>query len=552
MPAGTNAGGQLNLYIFEVVCITRDPFTDIEKVVTVGIHPLVVVPATITTVDTSRTAVVQTSSDSVVTRAGRAFRRMQMAGSWGVESTGLLPYIGTGEVRAQRFLNEVVRMSDAIEKKQVDECVNILTGTPLIKLLLAPYYAQPENSVFAINFYDFWHDRKFQAVLRSYQDTLGKFSATGLINYSMSIEECGPLVTGSNASRVLGALFDGLTTWNQFNQVLESYNVQVLVNSAFAVAGIGLTQLDRSLDAVVSQIDAVTGLLGGFQDSSNDSLTSFLATSAECDGFAEDVKDALDNMRQPRVDANATKAGWDASADADAAQRNLWLSDRMDELDDLQDSLRWQQVAGVLFGMSRADYRRYVSAGGSEDAARRVRGSMPHAVDEFDTEGGLEDLYGISFDDILARNDLDPDDALLPGRILEIPRDIDGQRGGRILDLPTFGSHVGRDAWGSDATPELEVDEDGDIIVIDGPELLIQGVDWLVEDNQDDLARIANDVPDIAVPASLRARMTSLLLTDARISSVDDVDVTAEDDGLVVEVVATAINGGTIDTGART
>jgi LysM domain len=579
MPAGTNAGGQLNLLLFEVVAVTKDPLTGATLVATVGIHPLVRVPAQIAYSSTSRTAVTQTIGGAQTHRAPRTFLRCQMSGNWGVESVGLLPYIGTGEVRAQRFYNEVVCMSDAIERADVDACVNILTGTPLIKLLLAPYYAQPDHTSFAINFYDLWSGRKFQAVVRQFQETRAfrNGAGAGNIGYQMVIEEAGPIVLGSTATGILSVLFDGLTIWGDVNAVLESYNVQTVVNSALAIGSLLTTQVERTRDAVVSQIDAVTGLLGGASSSSNEALVSFLSDCRSLADTADQIAEAIDNARTPSVDAPQGGVEWSganpdlpayprgpttpsrtrrrsaAAPDPDAFSSSfraaLDESDALDAAEALAEAARWQRVAGKLFGFGPEEYAQLLASGGD---LPRILGSLPYTVTDVDTIDAIEQLFGVEFDVVLAWNRLTPDEALVAGTVLQIPTSVTATQARRVEGLPVFGSQLGQAAWGADLSVDLRA-QDGALVVVRGQEALLQGIDWLVEDHQDELLSFANALPFAGRTAGLAQKVRDIVGLDKRIVSVDDVRIDLDDTTSAVHIAATAtvINGGTVVVGNR-
>lgn len=576
IPAGQNASGQLNLFLFEVVGITRDPDTGKETVFQVGVHPLVVVPNSIRYSWSSRTTVVQTIGGSQVTRAPRGFRQLQLAGDWGVQSVGILPYIGTGEVRAKRFADEVVAMSDAIEKKDVDGLVNILTGTPGLKLLLARYYARPDDTSFAINFYDLWNDRKFQCVIRNYTDTRlsRRGGATGNIGYTMAIDEAGPIVTGAPGTAILNALFNGLGTWSDINAVLETYTVGAIVNSTFAIGGIAVAQLLRTRDAVVEQIESVTGLLGGFQSSTNDNLNQFLANASELNESAERIIAAGEAARTPQTDGPKGGVAWGSDnpdlpsgfgADASSAARaagtstdafaNEFLlamdeSDVLDDLEDLADAAKWQLVAGKLFGYSTEEYRRLLSSGG-RDTTRRISGTIPYTVEDSDTPESIEERFGCDFDELLAWNNLTPDEALISGLRLEIPVTTASVGGKRFAGLPVFGSQFGQDAWGVDLDLELRVDTDGGLLTIAGEDALVQGANWLIEEAQTELLAFANAIPEKGRVPALKAKVSALLLVDKRITAVEDVTVTIDlEGGVRINSTTTAINGGIVDLGS--
>lgn len=576
MPAGDNANGNLNLLLFEVLGITRDPDSGKETVFQVSVHPLVVAPNLIQYNHNSRTSVVQTIGGSQVSRAPRAFRQVRLAGDWGVQSVGILPYVGTGEVRAQRFVDEVVGMSDALEKGEVNALIKRFSGTPFLKLKLGKYFAQPDDTMFAINFYDLWNDRKFQAVVRNYVDTrtARRGGATGNIGYTMAVEECGPIVTGAAGTALLNKLFNGLGTWGDINAALETYTAQSLVNSAFAINGIAAAQLLRTRDAVVGQIEAVTGLLGGFSSSTNDNLNQFLANAAELERTTQDLISAAEAMRIPTADApkggvawssrnpdlpDATVEGPDANlaeiARANTAFQDEFLqamdeSDALDGLEDLAESARWQGVAGKLFGYSVAEYQRLLSSGG-RDTKRRISGTIPHTVGDADTAETIEDLYGVDFDEVLSWNDLTPDEALVAGRQIDVPVTTATASGKRFASLPVFGSQFGTDAWGVDLDLDLRVDTDGGLLTVSREDALIQGANWLIEEAQDEILQFANAIPEVGRIPALRAKVEALLLVDKRIEAIEDVTVTIDPEaGVRISSTTRAINGGIVEVGA--
>ena len=576
MPAGQNANGNLNLILFELLGITRDPDSGKETVFQVSVHPLVVAPNLIQYNHNSRTTVVQTIGGSQVSRAPRAFRQVRLAGDWGVQSVGILPYVGTGEVRAQRFADEVVAMSDALEKGEVNALIKQFSGTPFLKLKLARYFAQPDDTMFAINFYDLWNDRKFQAIVRNYVDTrtARRGGATGNIGYSMAVEEAGPLVVGAPGTALLNKLFAGLSVWGDINAALETYTAQSLVNSAFAVNGIAAAQMLRTRDAVVGQIEAVTGLLGGFSSSTNDNLNQFLANAAELDRTAQELITAAEAMRVPTTDAPKGGVAWSSpnpdlpdgtveGVDANLAEiartntsfQNEFLnamdeSDVLDGLEDLSESARWQLVAGKLFGYSTAEYQRLLSSGG-RDTKRRITGTVPHTVGDADTAETIEELYGVDFDEVLAWNDFTPDEALVAGRRIDVPVTTATVSGKRFASLPVFGSQFGEDAWGVDLDLELRVDTDGGLLTVSGTDALIQGANWLIEEAQDEIIQFANAIPERGRIPALKAKVEALLLIDKRIEAIEDVDVTiTPEGGVVIKSTTTAINGGIVEIGA--
>ena len=220
---GNNAGGNLNLFLFEVGMITRDPSGILPDLVqTVSIQPMVVVPTSIAYTDESRSTITETHQDSIITKAGRKPRRVQMAGNFGVESRGLGLFIGTGQLRFEKFWHEVVRLPDATNQHQVDDAKNVFRS-PFLNLSLKPY--NPERTSFYINFFDFWNDVQFEAQIPSFnfRREHRNGGASGLVPYNLNLTEAGPIVTGSLASTIINGLFQALTAWDDINELLKSY-----------------------------------------------------------------------------------------------------------------------------------------------------------------------------------------------------------------------------------------------------------------------------------------------------------------------------------------
>lgn len=550
MPIGVNAGGNLNIFMFEVGFLDVNDDTGNGQPFTVGIHPLVVAPQSIQYTDMSRSPIVQTAGGAIKTTSGRALRTVDMQGTFGVESRGLALYIGNGETRFQRFYNEVVRMGEALNNDQVQESVDILRGTPFLPLLLLPY--NPEKHVPYINFYDFWNERQFAVTIKSWRDSRhhARGGASGLVHYQMQIMEEGPIVTGSFGSALIGALFNGLTTWAALNDLLKSYTLSAIFNSAAAFGGIFVTQFGDTLSAVQGQIDSVTALVGGFaaQQGSNDALASYFTQTAALDTAAEALIDSLTNIKPPEADTEAGAVGW-SSQDGEGGNAGMDTSDQIDGLEDVADAARFQQAAGVFFGWDRGSYQEYVSGRSDGGRGNDIAGTIDYVVGPTDTEATISLRFGISWDRILEVSDLGPDEALLEGATIQIPQ-LRGRGSQTINGLPTFGSHVGRDAWGQDLPVDLAA-SDGRHVVIREDELLIQGSEWLIDAFATPLLDTIDRVPALVQEQFITAQLQRAMLSDKRISSVDRIDFdTDESTGAAsLSVTMTAINGGTIQTG---
>ena len=91
---------------------------------------------------------------------------------------------------------------------------------------------------------------------------------------------------------------------------------------------------------------------------------------------------------------------------------------------------------------------------------------------------------------------------------------------------------------------------DGRLQVAEADEAITQGIDWIVADHADRILAAASEVPEVGLVPYLRATVTGLIAGDRRISSVDQVTITRDPAtaSITMDVVATAINGATVDT----
>jgi LysM repeat protein len=550
MPVGQNAGGNLNIYLFEVGMITRDDNGG-ETVKVASIHPLLVAPRDVAYTDQSASPVMQTTGGSIMTTSGRNLRSVQLNGTFGVDSRGLAIYIGTGEVRHERFYNEVVRMSEALSSDDVNEAINDLTGTPFIRLLVAPY--DPERTTFYINFYDFWYGRSFSAIIRSWQDSrhYDRGGASGLTHYQMTVEEVGPLVTGSLASTLIQALFAGLQLLNDISGVLESYTASAILDGLLAPFGILTSELAQLTQAFVGQIESVQGIMGGFFQQSavaQAGLADFFTTADAIAALGKRGGEEANTLAPSGFDSSGGSVGW-SDTEGEGSNFAVEASEAIEDLEDLADAAAFQKVAGVFFGQDRATYQSFISGQASGSTGPNIAGSTQYTVGPTDTEDTIAASFGIPFDDILDLNGLTPDEALLDGAVLTIPRKR--QRGSQRIDgLPTFGSHVGKAAWGADLTVDLQA-AGGDFVILKEEDVLVQGVEWLLAVFGDPVIELLDQAPPIIRTELLELRLKRMLTSDKRIASVDSLEVTV--DGATasyqIGVNLSAINGGLIRTG---
>ena len=587
MPIGAGNGGQLPLIMFELGMITRDPAGELPDLIrTIAVHPLVVVPSSIRYVDKTRSTVTETHGGSIVTKAGRALRQVSFSGSFGVVSRGLGLYVGTGDLRLKRFYHEIVRLSDAINKDQVDAEKDVFRS-PLLNLSLIPY--DPDKSSFFINYYDFWHDVEFEALVEAFD--FGKrareASATGLTTYNLQCKECGPIVTGGLGTTLINGLFQALTAWDSINEVITSYTLDVVASSLVDAGGIVVGQFVESIGAVKAQIDGATALVNGFADpfasiqaqvatiddgadtdpeldrpeesaagygaGSETGLASYLGANAYVVSSGTEILEAL-RLSAPSepIDTPGGSVEW-GELDGEGSIPGLDAIDQQEGLGTVIDAALFQQSVGALYGMDRQEYASFLASTGGGGREPTLGGTVEHTVTEWDTPQTLEQEFGVPWTSILKQNDLLPEEALIAGTRLLVPRQRAGGAGrsSQIEGLPVFGSHAGRAAWGSDLFADLRVDSNGALLVASGEDVLIQGIDWLIAQFGHELVAIANEAPPLVRETIVQKRVASILLSDRRITTIEQVTTSIAPDGaMAVAASIVAINGGTISTGA--
>jgi len=538
---------QLNWIVFQVGIVTTDPQTKLEVVTTAGIHPLVVKPRSIKYSDSSRTSVVQTMGGTAITKGGRALRSITMDGTFGVETRGLVGYVGTGDVRFRRFYNEVVRLSDALSSDDVQSCIDLLSGTPAIQALVSPF--QADRSVFFINFFDFWHGISCRIEAVSFDWEIGhqRGGASGLRHYNLRMQEAGPIREGGTGTEILAALMTILGTWDALNQAIASYTTTALLDSTFAGADVLVGQLSNTLEAVADQLQSVQALMGASQP---------LATTPGAVGTASFFANVTQMMQQARRIAEVLpspdfEAPRGRVADDTTGSAALDTAETQGALGDLLDAADFQLSAGVFFGQDRWSFRSWIASGGLQGVTPpNVGSSRTYYVRPADTPWQIEVNTGANWAQILEANGLTPDEALLNGRALQIPQARPKGPPG-LNGVATFGSHLGEAIWGLDLPLELEASTAGDLATVSSATVLEQGATFLIEQAADDLLREIGAVPPEVQSNYLAQRLSKTLLSDARIVGIENVTVVQEAVGLSIDIRCRAINGGEVTLGAQ-
>jgi hypothetical protein len=310
--------------------------------------------------------------------------------------------------------------------------------------------------------------------------------------------------------------------------------------SAEAVPGTSTTQTTTTTTAKTAS--------GGASDlatlEAQNAIATYFSTAASLAASASTV--ALDIASQ--VSAFDSETGQINYSDqlAEGGSEDLARWDEVTALLDFEEAALWQPVVGVLFGMDRPTYQAYIEAGGASSAsAPEVGGSIPYRVSDTDTPATIERAFGVTWQRVLSTNRLTPDEALYPGTLLNIPvLRARGEPG--IAGLPTFGSHVGRSAWGVDLAAELDGGgQDGDLLLVSEEDALQQGAEFIIDTFGAPLLKAIEQVPSQVKVAFIAQQLQRIFLSDERVESVEEVAVQIEDTKVDVQVRLRAINGTT-------
>lgn len=527
---------QRNQIVFEVG-VRRREATGLFTSRTLAIHPLAVKPDSVRIQDVSRSTREQTSITSQLTRGGRQLRTWAFTGTFGVDVRGAGLVLGTGEQRRQRFYEEVVRLPDASDVLQLHAYQSAPLKTPGLADILRG--VDPAVDQLYVNVYDFWNGIVFEGLVRSFSQTraAGRAAASGATWYDLTVEELGPLVADGIAGDVLVLFKDALVTWQTANDVVRSYNVDDLANALLdPLATTALQGVTESVRAVRSQVDGVTSVARG--GPASDAVTTFWQSTRDLEASAADLRASV-----RAEELQPSGQGWANFAQGDPTV--LRYQQRAD-LVALADAARFQRFAGSLLGLSDEQWQALLAG---TDSPRSSQGARTYTVSLGETGADIEQRTGVRWIDILAANNLLPQEAERPGTELRIPpgavltpRPIPG--------LPTLDSHTGTSAWGRDLTPDLAV-ANGRLVVIEGEDLLQQGIDILLSEFGEAIMAGASTVPSDYRAQYLAERVRQVLGSDPRVDAVSE--VTADLDGQGASVTLQAkiepINGSTVRVG---
>lgn len=561
---GINSNGQLNWFIFEVGYVRRDPLSELETVVPMAVHPLLVVPSEVSRSTSSRSAVTQSIGGLEVTRAGRTPWVYTLRGTFGVAPRGVPPFGGTGEERFRLFAREVVAFSDAASARDLARVRGLMSFgdeggfnlPPLGASLSTPGFLlgvqnfDPTKDTPYCNFYDLMNNQRFNCKIDAFDDAryARRGGATGLVHYTMRLSEAGDVVASRLVEAVLGNLLDGLALWSQVNTTIEAYQIPDMLAAQPGANEAALASIQQDLDTLRATIPDATDIVNARTSPSPQAragLAGYLGTAGQLADATEGTIAAISGTVPPGIDPPSGVIDWQ-SFSATTTSPVLDLLDDLDNMNEVAYAARFQVSAGAYFGLGRQTYAAIVSG---NDAASGVggvvTGARSYATQALDTPERIEAATGVPFERLLAINGLLPSEALFPGTRLQLP-ESDPTTLAVIAGLPVFDAHVGEAAWGRDLYPDL-LASDGDFAAVSGPAVLEQGVEWLFVDLDTQLSSALALAPGVPTSTVVSAHVSRLILSDRRFTSVDQVVVREDDATLRVGLRARAISSGYVN-----
>lgn len=554
MPIGVNAGNQLNVFVFEVVMVAPSVSSDLPPVVTpIAVHPLLVAPTTIQYTRSTRSTANRNMDGALHVKAGRNLDTIAFQGTFGSEFRGIGLYGGDGELRRRFFEKQVVALGDAINRTDIEEALGLFgtdVGASLAQQLPISTTASgdPTNSgYFAINLYDFYNRRFFQCQIVTYATTRAfrGGGASGVVPYSMTVREIGPIVAASDVAFKLLGLLEASSAIADRIALISDLTVADATEAMALLAAIPVSIL--SLEPIANGFSSALRLLGpsGKVERQRTARNSEAAANIKLGSLFSDaetasgqLRDAINSIRSTAPSAYTSAKGHlrfeTASAPAFEPSQLGWETCR--SLNEIVDSMRFASVMGCFFSMSRSEYQASISGGGVSDGAATVRHTVEHTARVGDTGASISAEYGVNWSDILRLNRMTPDEALFPGAKLLVPltRAI-GNVG--VAGLEVFDSHTGVSVYGKDIDISFRV-ENGDLAIVSGVDCLEQGLNMLVEKYGGELYKHSDSVPASVAADLVAERLMRVLRREPRVATVES--VTSESNPATLHTVLTA------------
>ena len=568
MALGVNAGKQLNVFLFETLLIVPGigGAGGGARAISLALHPMFVVPSSITRTLASRGVVQRNMSGSLRILGGLDLERYSFSGTFGAQARGIGTVGGDGERRRRRFENEVVRLSNAVTNQDVEDAIaffgtdfeatsGLNEAVPLVNKLAGFDISQGH---FAVNLYDFWNRRHRQVHLARFQQTRAAAAgaAGGLVQYQLEVVEVGPLVSAAGSPTQLINLLEVTATANELLRLIDDNTLDDAVETAAQIIAIplnfsALAPVARGAAATIRLLGPGGGLTQ--QRAANAAAATLQEATLNLAPYFRTVTNAIAEI-QSAVDSLSADApqqmrgsvGWVPFETSAYSDVEPWLANFETQVDllDTADSLRFQKVLGCFYGLSREDYQAYIEAGGQLGGPTPdVTTLVQYTVTTTDTPASLTARFRTSWAAILDANSMTPDEAMYPGTVLVVPqRRARGPLGTNGLEV--FGGRVGDAVFGSDVDFYLSSQGNGDLAIVTGRDCLAQGLTMIGEQVGSDLLGATSLVPDIVQGEFTAQRVRQAILTDRRVARVASVTATSVAGlGQRVEIDCVTING---------
>lgn len=541
-------------------------------------YPMLPNPSSISWTNPPRDDIMQAPSGSVHISGGRGLAQCQMSGTFGIATRALGLVSGTGVERLKRFLNEVVALSSAITRADVDECIrnsaigvtgvlspdvtggSVLTsatteqsvsgaipGNTLRSLLskALPDGFDPRHHIFYVNVYDFIN-RKYHRVGKiqvSHSLSSRGGGAVEMQTYQCSFSAYGPPIvddTGRKFPQAIQKLIDILGTWQRVNDAIASSTLlNLLDNIATLVNQVVVVPTSASLTAITAQLTALTALAGGMVVSSPGLSSLIGSTQTLASQFAEIGRILSGNDTYVSPDPTTDEIDWSQ----EVSDETLDTFVQTESVYQARDAAQFQAIAGRFLGMSDSEFASFLEAGGQAGGASpTVASSTDHVVTTLDTPESISRKYGVSWVDVVRLNRLLSDD-LISGRVLQIPRIRTwGPQG--LEGIPTFDSHVGFRVLGKDFVAPMIADSSGDYATVDGLDCLTQGVQFQTSEVAERILTGLDGLPTEAKAAIAATKARQIYETDPRVQGVSVAAETSDSGASIrLDVEMRAVNG---------
>jgi LysM repeat protein len=180
-----------------------------------------------------------------------------------------------------------------------------------------------------------------------------------------------------------------------------------------------------------------------------------------------------------------------------------------------------------------------------------------HTVKQFETPIGIAVKYNMRLEDLLKKNNITTAD-IVAG--IELKVEIDDSAGAGVLtkiyeEIPTFGSQEGLLVLGKDVTNELKY-SNGDLTVLMPEQTVAQGIlnrvmtnsgDYPYENDFGVTSLAGSELPNELIEGMALLEIESQIKLDKRISSIEQLTVTRNQNAIAITGILQTINNITIE-----